>query len=65
MSTTVTVADMACDGCEAAVEEALEAVPGVERAAADHQSDTVVVEGEADRDALLAAIDDAGYDASV
>ncbi len=64
MPTTVTVTDMACDGCEANVEEALEAVPGVESADADHEADAVVVEGDVDTDDLLEAIGEAGYDAS-
>jgi len=65
MPTTVTVGGMACGGCETNVEEALGAVEGVERADADHGAGAVVVEGDADGDAILAAIEAAGYDASL
>lgn len=64
MVTTLTVEGMACDGCEANVEEAIRGVAGVTGVEADHEAGTVAVEGEADTDALLAAVDDAGYEAS-
>lgn len=64
MSTTLSVDGMSCGGCEQTVVEALEGVDGVERAEADHEADTATVEGDADVDALVAAVDDAGYDAS-
>ena len=64
MSLTLTVDGMACDGCEANVEDALAEVAGVERAAADHESGRVTVEGTADTDAIVEAINEAGYDAS-
>ncbi|MFO7927907.1 MAG: heavy-metal-associated domain-containing protein [Halobacteriota archaeon] len=64
MSTTLTVSGMACDGCERNVEEAIEAVPGVERVEADHEAGHVTVEGDADVDALVSAIDEAGYEAT-
>lgn len=65
MSTTLTVSGMACDGCEEAVVEALEGVSGVESASADHEAGTATAEGDADREALAAAIEDAGYDVEV
>jgi copper chaperone CopZ len=65
MSTTLTVSGMACDGCERNVEEAIESVPGVERVDADHDAGRVTVEGDADVDALVSAIDEAGYEAAV
>ncbi|WP_178917205.1 heavy-metal-associated domain-containing protein [Natronomonas gomsonensis] len=64
MGTTLNVEDMACDGCEANVEEAIRGVAGVTGVDADHESGTVVVEGDADAEALVAAVDDAGYEAS-
>ena len=64
MTTTLTVTDMACDGCEANVEDALKAVPGVDRARADHETGCVTVDGEADVDALVAAVVEAGYEAT-
>lgn len=63
MSTTLTVSGMACDGCEEAVTEALEGVPGVDAASADHEAGTATVEGQADVDALVSAVEEAGYDA--
>lgn len=64
MSTTLTVSGMACDGCERNVEEAIESVSGVERVDADHEAGRVTVEGDADVDALVSAIDEAGYEAT-
>lgn len=62
MTTKLSVEGMACDGCEANVEAALAEVAGVTAVEADHAEDTVVVEGDADRNRLLAAVDDAGYE---
>jgi len=64
MSETLTVKGMACDGCEANVEDALTELSGVERVDADHQSGRVTVDGDADVDALVDAISEAGYEAS-
>ena len=64
MSRTLTVEGMACDGCEANVEDALIELPGVERVDADHESGRVTVDGDADADALVDAISQAGYEAS-
>jgi copper chaperone len=64
MSQTITVEGMSCGGCEQTVEEALMDVPGVESATADHESNSVTVEGEAAVDDLVAAVEDAGYDAA-
>lgn len=64
MSTTLTVEGMSCDGCEQSVIEALESVTGVTAAEADHQTDSATIEGNAEVDTLVAAVADAGYDAS-
>ncbi|TKX79686.1 heavy-metal-associated domain-containing protein [Halorubrum sp. SD626R] len=64
MSRTITVEGMSCGHCEQSVEEALEGVAGVERATADRESDSAIVEGDADPNALVNAVDEAGYDAS-
>ncbi|MCD2199748.1 heavy-metal-associated domain-containing protein [Halobacterium sp. KA-4] len=64
MSRTITVEGMSCGGCESTVEDALADVEGVESASADREHDAATVEGDADTDALVAAIEDAGYDAS-
>ncbi|SEH43373.1 Copper chaperone CopZ [Halopenitus malekzadehii] len=60
--TEYTVSGMACDGCETAVVEALSEVPGVEDATADHEAGIVTVSGNAEAEAVVAAIDDAGYE---
>ncbi|XVH31107.1 heavy-metal-associated domain-containing protein [Haloferacaceae archaeon DSL9] len=64
MSTTLTVEGMSCSGCEANVVDALEDVPGVEAASADHEVGTATVDGDADIDALVTAVKAAGYDAT-
>ena len=43
MTKTLKVEGMMCVRCEARVQKALEAVPGVESAAADHTAGTVTV----------------------
>lgn len=63
MSTTLTVEGMSCDGCEQSVTDALESVSGVEDAEADRESDTATVRGDADVDELVAAVEEAGYEA--
>ena len=55
---------MACTGCEDNVTDALGELPGVESASADHEAGTATVEGDVDVDAVVAAIEDAGYEAS-
>ena len=64
MSQTITVDGMSCEHCERTVEDALEAVEGVTAATADHEAASVTVEGEADTETLVVAVDDAGYEAS-
>lgn len=64
MSTTLTVEGMTCGHCEQTVEEAVEDVPGVQDATADREAETVTVEGNADERELVAAVTDAGYDAT-
>ncbi|WP_416839981.1 heavy-metal-associated domain-containing protein [Haloferax sp. DFSO52] len=64
MSTTITVTGMTCEHCEGRVEDALTGVSGVTDANADREADSATVEGDADIDALVAAVEDVGYDAS-
>lgn len=65
MSTnTYSVPGMHCGHCKAAVTRELEAVPGVEGVDVDLETKLVTVRGEGLEDAaLVAAIDEAGYDA--
>jgi len=68
MSTTVTlsVPGMSCGHCEAAVKSEVGKVIGVESVSVDLDSKDVVVTGDSlELDAILAAVDEAGYEASV
>ncbi|MDQ2049764.1 heavy-metal-associated domain-containing protein [Natronolimnohabitans sp. A-GB9] len=63
--TTLDVDGMACDGCEANVIDALEALEGVSSATADHEAGTVRVEHDevtVDENTLGGTIEDAGYE---
>lgn len=64
MPTTLTVDGMTCGGCEANVVDALERVEGVTNAQADRETNTAKVEGTAEKEALVTAVEDAGYNAS-
>jgi copper chaperone CopZ len=59
--TTITVEGMSCGHCEEAVEAALRDVDGVTDATADRDAGRASVEGDADVDALVRAVEDAGY----
>jgi copper chaperone CopZ len=61
---TLSVQGMSCEGCEEIVEDALEEVGGVESASADREENVASVEGDADPDDLVEAVDFAGYEAS-
>ena len=62
---TYTVPGMHCGHCEAAINEELGAVEGVETVEVDLETKLVVVRGEGLDDAeLRAAIDEAGYEAA-
>ena len=65
MSTTLRVDDMSCEGCEDIIETALEEVSGVDSVAADNEAGTVSVEGSADQEDLIDAVDYAGYSAEI
>ncbi len=65
MSDTLTfsVPGMTCGHCEAAVKQEVGGVTGVSDVAVDLATKLVTVTGAAlDRDAIVAAIDEAGYD---
>ena len=56
------VTGMTCGHCEAAVNKALSALPGVTRVVkVSRGEDRVVVEGDADVQALIGAIEEEGY----
>lgn len=56
-----TVQGMSCEGCEQRVEDAVGDLEGVESVDADHDENTVSVEGDADTDDLRQAIEGTGY----
>ena len=59
----LTVPGMTCGHCEAAVKRGVGSVAGVAGVDVDLDSKLVTVRGEAlDRDEIVAAIDEAGYD---
>lgn len=62
MNQTITVRGMSCEGCESAVEDALTAVSGVKSVEVDLEGESVTVDGTADTEELVTAIEDAGYD---
>lgn len=64
-TTELTVTGMHCDHCEMRVKMALEKVPGVKEAKADHTKDVAIIttKGDVDMDALVQAVKDAGYEA--
>lgn len=62
---TLTVPGMTCGHCEAAVKQEVGGVAGVVGVDVDLATKLVTVTGAAlDRDAIVAAIDEAGYDVS-
>ena len=62
METVIKVEGMMCTHCKAMVEKVCKAVPGTVDAQVDLQAKTVTVTGNAARDALAAAITEAGYE---
>ena len=61
-TTTYRVPGMTCDHCVAAVDGEVRKVAGVTDVAVDLATKEVRVSGTADRDDVVAAIDEAGYD---
>ena len=60
---TLSVPGMTCGHCEAAVKQEVGGVPGVSGVDVDLETKYVVVSGtDLDRDAVVAAIDEAGFD---
>ena len=60
---TLSVPGMTCGHCEAAVKQEVGAIDGVTAVDVDLDSKDVVVTGtRLDRDAVVAAIDEAGFD---
>ena len=62
-TTEYAVTGMTCGHCELSVREELAELPGVTEVSADHTTGRVVVTSAAplDRDAVAAAVEEAGY----
>ena len=59
------VTGMTCAACSARVEKAVKAVPGVTEVSVSLLTNAMGVEGTAADDAIICAVQDAGYGASV
>ncbi len=60
---TWTITGMTCGHCEASVREEVSEIPGVESVEVSHTAGTAVITSAAplDRDAVAAAVEEAGY----
>lgn len=56
---------MSCGHCVAGVERSLKAISGVESVTVDLDSGSAIVEGTADTQALISAVEQEGYEARV
>lgn len=65
MTTTITVEGMSCEHCEQTIEGALQGISGVSDARANRETESATIEGDPDSAALVRAVEDAGYEASV
>ena len=61
-TSTYTVPGASCGHCSAAITAELERVEGVEGVDVDLETKVVTVRGDVSREAVVAAIDEAGYD---
>lgn len=61
----LSILGMRCAGCVAAVEVALQSVPGVEAVVVNFADHSATVSGSPDHQAMKQALKDAGYDAAV
>jgi copper chaperone len=59
---TYLVPEVTCGHCKAAIEGEVGQIPGVVSVNVDVDTKRVVVEGDAPADAVVAAINEAGYD---
>ncbi|GEM45556.1 CopZ family metallochaperone [Deinococcus cellulosilyticus] len=65
MTIELNITGMSCGHCEKAVKNALKSVSGVENAEVNLSQGTATVEGNADVQALIAAVTEEGYGATV
>lgn len=64
-ATTLALSGMTCDGCARTIERVLSRVPGVTSANVDFDLGVAIVNGSAAPSELIAAVEAAGYGASV
>ncbi|MFC3832489.1 MULTISPECIES: CopZ family metallochaperone [Deinococcus] len=64
-TTELNITGMTCGHCVKAVEGALRAIPGVQAVTVDLAGGRATVQGDADRNAMLAAVTEEGYSAQV
>ncbi|WP_295817676.1 heavy-metal-associated domain-containing protein [uncultured Deinococcus sp.] len=64
-TTELNITGMTCGHCVKAVEGALRAIPGVQTVTVDLAGGRATVQGDADRNAMLAAVTEEGYSAQV
>jgi len=62
---TFTVPGISCGHCAAAIKAEVGKIPGVTRVDVDLDTKAVTVGGALDRDAVVAAIDEAGYEVAI
>ncbi len=62
--TTLTISGMSCGHCVKAVEKALSSVPGTQNVQVNLEAGRATVEGNADVQALVAAVKEEGYQAT-
>ena len=60
----LSIGGMSCAGCVAAVETAMNSVPGVEEATINFAEHTALVKGDMDIEDVISAIKTASYDAA-
>lgn len=65
MSITLKLDGLHCGNCVKSVEKALNAVEGVTKATVTLEPQQALVEGSANAEALIAAVDDIGFEAEV
>ncbi|MBB6098064.1 copper chaperone [Deinobacterium chartae] len=65
MSVALRISGMTCNHCQSAVQRALEAVPGVEKAEVNLQDGLATVHGSPDPAQLVEAVQEEGYGAEV
>lgn len=65
MTTELTITGMTCGHCEKAVQSALKQVPGVQDVHVNREAGRATVTGNAEAQALIAAVTEEGYGAQV